>query len=40
MACAQAIIQGAGKLGFEVRAGIHMGQCEVIGEELTVVIPS
>jgi class 3 adenylate cyclase/pimeloyl-ACP methyl ester carboxylesterase len=32
--CAQAITKGAGRLGTEVRAGIHTGECEVRGEDL------
>ena len=32
--CAQAITRGMGPLGIEVRAGLHTGECEVIGEGL------
>ena len=27
--CAQAVVQGVGELGLEVRAGVHTGECEV-----------
>ena len=32
--CAQAIIEAAGRLGLEVRAGLHTGECEVRGDDL------
>jgi class 3 adenylate cyclase/pimeloyl-ACP methyl ester carboxylesterase len=32
--CAQAIIEVAGKLGVELRAGLHTGECEVRGDDL------
>lgn len=32
--CAQAIIGSTGKLGVEVRAGLHTGECEVRGDDL------
>ena len=33
--CAQAIVDGARQLGIEVRAGVHVGECEVRGDDLT-----
>ena len=33
--CAAAIIQGARSLGLEVRAGLHTGECEIMGEKLS-----
>jgi class 3 adenylate cyclase/alpha-beta hydrolase superfamily lysophospholipase len=32
--CARAIIEAAGRLGLEVRAGLHTGECEVRGDDL------
>ncbi|MGZ4354282.1 MAG: adenylate/guanylate cyclase domain-containing protein [Gaiellaceae bacterium] len=32
--CARAVIAGARALGLDVRAGVHTGECEVIGEKL------
>jgi class 3 adenylate cyclase len=32
--CAQAIIEVAGNLGVELRAGLHTGECEVRGDDL------
>jgi class 3 adenylate cyclase len=32
--CAQAIVEATGKLGIEVRAGMHTGECEVRGDDL------
>jgi len=32
--CARAISESVRKLGLEVRAGLHTGECEVIGEKL------
>src|SRR5437588_3093195 len=32
---ATAIREGLGRLGLEVRAGVHTGECEVLGEKLT-----
>jgi class 3 adenylate cyclase len=32
--CAQAIVESTGKLGIEVRAGLHTGECEVRGDDL------
>lgn len=34
IACARAIIESARELDLEVRAGIHTGECEVIGQKL------
>jgi class 3 adenylate cyclase len=34
MACARAIVAGARKLELEVRAGIHTGECEIVGEKI------
>ncbi len=34
IACAQAIVGGARELDLDVRAGIHTGECEVVGEKL------
>ncbi len=33
--CAQAIKESVGALGLEIRAGLHTGECEVIGDKLT-----
>jgi class 3 adenylate cyclase/pimeloyl-ACP methyl ester carboxylesterase len=32
--CAQAIIAAAGSLGIEIRAGVHSGECEVVGDDV------
>lgn len=32
--CAKAVVAAVGALGLEVRAGVHTGECEVIGEKL------
>jgi class 3 adenylate cyclase len=32
--CAQAIIEGASRLGIELRTGLHTGECEVRGDDL------
>jgi class 3 adenylate cyclase/pimeloyl-ACP methyl ester carboxylesterase len=32
--CAHAIVEAAGRLGIEVRAGLHTGECEVRGDDL------
>jgi pimeloyl-ACP methyl ester carboxylesterase len=32
--CAQGVIAGARALGLDVRAGVHTGECEVIGDKL------
>jgi class 3 adenylate cyclase len=34
IACARAIVSRAAQLGLDVRAGIHTGECEVVGEKL------
>lgn len=34
MRCAEALRKGVAELGIEVRAGIHMGECEAIGDDL------
>ena len=34
IACARRIVEGATDLGLEVRAGVHTGECEVIGEKI------
>jgi len=34
MACARAIVSRAKELDLGVRAGIHTGECEVVGEKL------
>ncbi len=34
IACARRIVEGANELGIEVRAGVHTGECEVIGEKI------
>ena len=33
--CANAIIGDAGGLGLEVRAGLHTGECEIMGDKLS-----
>jgi class 3 adenylate cyclase len=32
--CARAIVDSSGGLGIEVRAGLHTGECEVMGDDL------
>jgi class 3 adenylate cyclase len=32
--CAQAVIEATGKLGIEVRTGLHTGECEIRGDDL------
>jgi len=32
--CAQAVVAAVGALGLQVRAGVHTGECEVIGDKL------
>jgi len=32
--CAQAIVAGAGSLGIGIRAGVHTGECEVVGDDV------
>jgi class 3 adenylate cyclase len=34
MRCAEALNEGVGGLGIQLRSGIHTGECEVIGEDL------
>ena len=34
MRCAEALRDGVAELGIELRSGIHIGECEVIGEDL------
>jgi class 3 adenylate cyclase/pimeloyl-ACP methyl ester carboxylesterase len=34
MHCAEALRDGVGELGIELRSGIHTGECEAIGEDL------
>ncbi len=34
IACALAIVEGARSLDLEIRAGVHTGECEVIGEKI------
>jgi class 3 adenylate cyclase len=34
IACARTIIESTRRLGLEVRAGVHTGECEVIGERI------
>jgi class 3 adenylate cyclase len=34
IACAQRIVEGASELGLQVRAGIHTGECELVGEKI------
>ena len=34
IACARRIVEGASQLGLEVRAGIHTGECELVGEKI------
>jgi pimeloyl-ACP methyl ester carboxylesterase/class 3 adenylate cyclase len=33
--CARAVVESAAELGMEIRAGLHTGECEVLGEKLT-----
>jgi pimeloyl-ACP methyl ester carboxylesterase len=33
--CAQAVVGGVSELGIEIRAGLHTGECEVIGGKVT-----
>jgi class 3 adenylate cyclase/pimeloyl-ACP methyl ester carboxylesterase len=32
--CARAAIEAVGQLGLEIRAGVHTGECEVVGDKL------
>ena len=34
MACARAIVDGAKQIDLDVRAGIHTGECELVGEKI------
>ena len=34
IACARRIVEGASEHGLEVRAGVHIGECELVGEKL------
>lgn len=34
IACARTIVEGASELGLQVRAGIHTGECELVGEKI------
>jgi class 3 adenylate cyclase len=34
IACARALISGVTELGLELRAGVHTGECEVLGDDL------
>lgn len=34
IACARRIADGANELGLEMRAGIHTGECEIVGEKI------
>ena len=34
IACASRIVEGANELGLEVRAGIHTGECELVGDKI------
>jgi class 3 adenylate cyclase len=34
IACARKIVEGATELGLEVRAGVHTGECELVGEKI------
>jgi class 3 adenylate cyclase len=34
IACARRIVEGAAELGLEVRAGIHTGECELVGKKI------
>jgi class 3 adenylate cyclase len=34
IACARRIVEGANELGIEMRAGIHTGECEIVGEKI------
>jgi len=33
--CASAAMEAVGRLGLEMRAGLHTGECEVIGEKVS-----
>ena len=34
IACAQVILDGVGEMGLQVRAGIHTGECEMLGDDV------
>jgi class 3 adenylate cyclase len=34
IACAQALVSGVAELGLILRAGVHTGECEVLGDDL------
>jgi class 3 adenylate cyclase len=34
IACARRIVEGARSLGLDVRAGVHTGECELVGEKI------
>jgi class 3 adenylate cyclase len=34
IACAQALLSGVAELGLSLRAGVHSGECEVLGDDL------
>jgi class 3 adenylate cyclase len=34
IACAQALVSGVAELGLRLRAGVHTGECEVLGDDL------
>jgi class 3 adenylate cyclase len=34
IACARRIVEGASELGLDVRAGVHTGECELVGEKI------
>jgi len=34
IACARRIVEGANELGLQVRAGVHTGECELVGEKV------
>jgi pimeloyl-ACP methyl ester carboxylesterase/DNA-binding winged helix-turn-helix (wHTH) protein len=33
--CAEAMVEYAGKVGFEVRTGLHTGECDVVGDDFS-----
>jgi class 3 adenylate cyclase len=34
IACARRIVEGANELGLQVRAGVHTGECELVGDKI------
>jgi len=32
--CARSVVTGAGELALEVRAGVHTGECEIVGQKV------